>query len=426
MKYNNYLFAFFLLLIGVVAGKLLPDLNIFQQASIEETSTSCTDYTAKALYRCAMHPDFIQKQAGQCKLCGMNLSYDLNLLVPEFSQVGLNKEQAKWIGLKTRRLEKNKINQSTFEVYGKVVYDKRFAFKQVSRLPGIVEELYIKEVGEKVRKGQKIALVYSREIIAAIESLKFSTKSPSITRSAKNNLLNWNFSEAQIKQLIAQENYHKSVPIYAEAAGVVTSINVKKGDFLANAHMGHLTPLFELHKPNQFELEIAIPESAMMVMEVGKQATYTFPFSEKIYHAQIRKIMPSIKAGTSTGTIVLHPHATPLGLKEGMQVIAKIKQESDSANTFDVPKSAVLWAGEESGVYIVKGPAEHFTFEWINVKIIGESGMDYSIFSKKLHSGLDLVIEGSNRLDGIAQLKGKRSMFNTVDKAIEPSTFVIK
>jgi Cu(I)/Ag(I) efflux system membrane fusion protein len=52
-------------------------------------------------------------------------------------------------------------------LYGKVQADERLLQSQVAHVPGRIEKLLVNFTGERVQKGQTLALLYSPELVTA-------------------------------------------------------------------------------------------------------------------------------------------------------------------------------------------------------------------------------------------------------------------
>jgi Cu(I)/Ag(I) efflux system membrane fusion protein len=76
-----------------------------------------------------------------------------------------------------------------------------------------------------------------------------------------------------------------------------------------------------------------------------------------------------------------------------------------------VPKSAVLWTGERSVVYVKKPNTEQPTFEFRQV-VLGPRVGDQYVVKAGLESGEEVVTNGNFKIDSAAQLAGKASMMN--------------
>ena len=76
-----------------------------------------------------------------------------------------------------------------------------------------------------------------------------------------------------------------------------------------------------------------------------------------------------------------------------------------------VPKSAVLWTGKTSVVYLKKQGTEKATFEFRQITIGDGVGDNFEVLSG-LQNGDEVVTKGSYTIDAAAQLEGKTSMMN--------------
>ena len=103
-----------------------------------------------------------------------------------------------------------------------------------------------------------------------------------------------------------------------------------------------------------------------------------------------------------------------------MFVTAKVKNESENSKSISIPKSAVMWTGERSLVYL-KTSNHPPTFEMREVKLGAENGNKYSILSG-LQKGDEIVTNGTFTVDAAAQLQGKKSMMTSENNLLELST----
>src|SRR5690606_31250235 len=92
-------------------------------------------------------------------------------------------------------------------------------------------------------------------------------------------------------------------------------------------------------------------------------------------------------------------------LKPGMFVTGILEIPVQEEGQLNVPKSAVLWTGERSIVYV----KEHGGFKLRNVVLGPELGGAYMI-AQGLNPGEEIVVNGTFTVDAAAQLAGKPSM----------------
>ena len=80
-------------------------------------------------------------------------------------------------------------------------------------------------------------------------------------------------------------------------------------------------------------------------------------------------------------------------------------------NDIVIPKSAVLWTGKRSVVY-VKEPMKGMTAFAMRQVILGPSLPDGFVILGGLSRGEEIVVNGTFAVDASAQLAGKPSMMN--------------
>lgn len=98
-------------------------------------------------------------------------------------------------------------------------------------------------------------------------------------------------------------------------------------------------------------------------------------------------------------------------MKPGMFAEGVISSQSDQEQQLLVPRSAVLWTGERSIVFVDVSTAETPAFEAREVVLGKRAGNEYVIESG-LEVGERVVSNGTFKVDAAAQLSDKLSMMN--------------
>ena len=154
------------LIVGLFLGWLF-----FSGSGSAEEAQPTHDHKASAgkeqTWTCSMHPQIKQPEPGNCPICGMELipleesggSENPNVL--EMTETAV-----KIAGVQTSKIERRKPVKEIM-LDGKVKPDERRVFSQIAHIPGRIEELYVNFTGEKVNKGEKLASVYSEELVTA-------------------------------------------------------------------------------------------------------------------------------------------------------------------------------------------------------------------------------------------------------------------
>jgi multidrug efflux pump subunit AcrA (membrane-fusion protein) len=112
-------------------------------------------------------------------------------------------------------------------VQGIVTYDTRYTYTIPARIGGRLEKVYIKYAYQPVRKGQKIAEIYSPELLTAQRELLYLVQHDAantlLIESAKNKLYLLGASQQQVDNLIKQQKLSNTFTIYSPYDGYVVS-----------------------------------------------------------------------------------------------------------------------------------------------------------------------------------------------------------
>jgi multidrug efflux pump subunit AcrA (membrane-fusion protein) len=113
------------------------------------------------------------------------------------------------------------------EAQGIVTYDTRTIFSIPSRIGGRLEKVYLKYPFQPVKRGQKVAEIYSPELLTAQRELLFlienDSQNESLIIGAKERLKLLGASGAQINALIQRKETQNTFAIYSPGDGYVVS-----------------------------------------------------------------------------------------------------------------------------------------------------------------------------------------------------------
>jgi membrane fusion protein, copper/silver efflux system len=184
-------------------------------------------------YICPMHPTVVSDRASTCPVCGM----DLVRKARPGEEVEITEDLARLIkspnevvvaSIKTVKAEYKSV-AATVQAQGVVTYDTRYVYNIPARIGGRLEKVYLKYPFQSVRKGQKVADIYSPELLTAQRELLYLTENDKnneeLIRSAKNKLLLLGASENQVNEIIARKEAVYTFSIFSGYDGYVISIN---------------------------------------------------------------------------------------------------------------------------------------------------------------------------------------------------------
>ncbi|MEL6853368.1 MAG: efflux RND transporter periplasmic adaptor subunit, partial [Bacteroidota bacterium] len=366
----------------------------------------------ESVYTCSMHPQIRQGEPGQCPLCGMDLTPAAaggGQLEPV--RLEMSPEAVALARIQTSKVEAGgQLPTKPIDLNGTVRMDESRLFSQVSHLAGRVERLYLNTTGARIYQGQKIAKVYAPELVAAqkelLEAISLQRTMPELYEAAKEKLRQWKLSDEQILEVERSAKLIQNVDIFAENSGVVMQRKVSVGDYVKAGQV-----LFEAANLRRLWVEFEAYEQDLGFLKVGDQIT--FSLEGKSYARPITYIDPAIGARTRVAKVRVEI-SNPTGkLRPEMlvrgQALAKAVASPESQLV--IPRTAVMWTGKQSLVYVKVPDRDIPTFEARKVDLGESLGDQYQILAG-LVAGEEVVTYGTFTVDAAAQLNNRYSMMN--------------
>ena len=407
------------LMIGLGGGYVLfGNKNQMVDHSAHQHNNEATSSSDSAEeWICSMHPQIRQNEPGLCPICEMDLipaggneSDDPLVLQMTESAVQLANIQTTIVG--NRNIKGGNAGK-TIQLSGKVQADERLASSQVAHVPGRIEKLYVTFTGEQVSEGQKLADIYSPDLIAAqrelLEALKLQSINPNLLEAARNKLRFWKISNNTISNIETSGSVQETFPLFAAESGVVTNRRVSVGDYLKQGE-----PLFDLMNLRKVWVLFDAYEDDLANVKVGSRIEFTTPtFPNKTFKTRITFIDPLINPKTRTASIRTEVNNSSGQLKPEMFVNGTLKVSSNTKgkSKISVPKTSVMWTGKRSVVYVKVPDAEVPSFQYREIEIGERLGDSYQVVSG-LENGEEVVTYGSFTIDAAAQLNNQASMMN--------------
>ena len=370
------------------------------------------------VWTCSMHPQIRQDGPGQCPICGM----DLIPVATGAETVGIDEVQMSEVAMKLAdiRTVEAQMATPTKEIYlpGKVQADERRISAITARFPGRIERLYVNFTGEEVQKGERLASVYSPELIQAqkelLEAAKYRETNPSFYEAAINKLKLWNLTDQQIQNILETGQVKYNFDIYATQSGTVVEKRVNEGGYISEGQ-----PLFDIANLGQLWVLFDAYQNDLPWIERGDQIRFTVPaVPGEVFEARVTFIDPIINPQTRVASVRTEVVNKGGKLKPEMFAQGILESELDNQGpALVIPKSAVLWTGKHAVVYVKDPTFVQPTFEYREILLGPEAGDAY-VVAEGLQPGEEVVANGVFKVDAAAQLEGKRSMMNPL--ATEP------
>ena len=271
--------------------------------------------------------------------------------------------------------------------------------------------------GEEVRAGQTLATIYSPELFTAQQELlqAINMQQPQLVQAAREKLLLWNMTAAQIDEIQKSGKASPMVEIKSNTSGIVTAKRVNRGDYIFQGAV-----LFDIANLSRVWAMFDAFEVDLPFLNKGDRVEFTLPaFPGKQFTGKISFVDPIINATTRTARVRVDVANPGLELKPEMYATAKVDAPlKNYKNMIVVPQTAVLWTGKRSIVYVRQPDTSMPTFQMREVELGPALGGAYVVI-KGLSDGEEIVTDGVFSIDASAQLEGKVSMMN--EKSAKPS-----
>ena len=407
MKQNIYIITAF------TTGIIISYLLFGSRYSVGLVNESKEDKIIRnEIWTCSMHPSIRKSEQGDCPICGMDLiladtKSNENPLVFEMSN-----DAVKIANIETSRIGIAELEKyEGGKIFGKIKANETTTASLVTHIEGRIEKLYVTYVGEKVREGQRIATIYSAKLITAqkelIEANKVREVNPKLFEATLNKLKYWKITDEQINKVLEKNKIMETFDIFADHSGVVVSKLVSVSDRLMEGEA-----LFSVQDLTKVWVVFDVYEHQISRVKIGDEIRFKVASDpNQVFDAFVSFIDPTINPKTRTMSIRLEVNNRKGKLKPEMFVEGFLNVENKREATLIVPKTAVLWTGNRSVVYLSIENQKVPTFEFREVEIGKTIGESYQIISG-LKLGDEVVTKGAFVIDASAQLNNQNSMMN--------------
>jgi membrane fusion protein, copper/silver efflux system len=411
MKTNKFtiIIALATLLFGLLIGWLVfggspEESHEGHDHAMEETGEAET-------WTCSMHPSVRQSEPGDCPICGMDLipledeqDESIDPMAIKMSETAMQLANVRTAKVGSAEPFK------TVRLNGKVETDERRIASQSSHIPGRIEKLMVSFTGEIVQKGQVIASVYSPDMVTAQEELfeaaKIKETQPQLFNAAKEKLKNWKLSESQVEQILQAVEPKEQFDVLADVSGYVISRKVNLGDYISRGGT-----IYEIADLSRIWVLFDVYEQDMPWVKKGDKVTFTVQsLPGETFRGTISYLDPVIDPKTRVAKARVEMANNGLRLKPEMFASGKVEAKlSARAGNLSVPKTAVMWTGKRSVVY-VKSTTEKGVNFLLREVTLGPALGDSYLVESGLDEGEEIAVSGTFSIDAAVQLAGKPSM----------------
>jgi Cu(I)/Ag(I) efflux system membrane fusion protein len=406
------------LVIGLLLGWLIfgGSGNITTEEHQHELNSDLV--SGETIWTCSMHPQIRQNEPGDCPICGMELIPIEDEQNDEIdpAAISMSPTAMQLANVQTAVVGSTK-PVKVVRLDGKVQEDERLVYSQSSHIPGRIEELMVNFTGDYVQKGQVIASIYSPDLVTAQEELleaqKIKDSQPQLFEAAKDKLRNWKLSESQIEQILSSKNVKETFEVQADVSGYVTQKKVNTGDYIKRGEA-----VYEIADLSKVWILFDVYESDMAWVKKGDKVTFTVEsLPGETFEGTIDFLDPVINPKTRVAKARVVKSNTELKLKPEMFVSGKVEANLTQTDAVVIPKTAVMWTGKRSVVYVKNETEKGINFKMREVTLGPALGESY-IIENGLQTGEEIAVNGTFSIDAAAQLAGKPSMMSPESGAV--------
>lgn len=361
--------------------------------SSEQKKEGAAAKNKQQTFTCPMHPQVIKNEMGTCPICGMDLvpfeknSSDIGLKIDEKRQALAN--------ITTVIIGENSLSNAK-QLNGRLTVNPEQSSYISSRIAGRIEQLYIRETGVKVNKGQPLYKIYSEQLatlqqeylmaIAQEKQFKGDKIERQIVAAAKQKLLLYGQSEAQLQQLVRTQKKDPYVVFYAPESGVVAELSVTQGQYVSEG-----APIVRLEGYGQLWVDADVyPAEASKIKMGQKVKVVVAGWEDQPQEMVISFIAPSLQTGTQLtqirGSIPNLNHQW----QPGLQVNVFLPSGSQG-NVLTLPVDAIIRDGKGMHVW-VKMAKDSFEPRLVKTGVENDSQVE---ITEGLKNGDQVVVTGA-------------------------------
>ena len=353
---------------------------------------------ATSLYVCPMHPHIQQGEPGNCPICGMDLVLQRE---QKTAQVKVNGAMQQALAIRTEAAAPRTLWRF-IETFAQVQYAEDAIHHSHIRAEGWIEQLYVRNLGQRVNAGDKLFSYYAPDLLVAqddyLQALSVSKqngeRSASLVKRAETRLRLLGLTDKDIAQLQQSRQSQYQITVYAHQDGVVTMLNVRDGMYIRPGDT-----LMEITGLSRVWLLADVAEAQQSWLFSGMSAEVDIPSQHvQAIDAKVDYIYPALDAQSRSSKVRLTLDNTKQLLKPNMLLPVRL-YGGPLKDVLTVPRDAVLLNGNSSRVVVQNG--DNFSVRTITT---GNSAQGYVEVLSGLHEGELVVVSGQFLLDAEASL----------------------
>ncbi len=348
--------------------------------------------TATVQYYCPMHPAVVQDAPGECPICGMTLvprqsggaapeaddaapAHDAAAPaaattphddgVPGLVSVTLPPERVQLMGIRTATVSRETLGAGLRAV-GYVAPNEAGIVQVHTRFSGWIQELRVARTGERVRRGDVLATIYSPALLTTQQEFLNARRythpdhdgaapddtnahvQTSLVEGARRRLELFGLAPEDVRTLERSGTPLQAVPVRAPRDGYVVDKAAQQGGYVEPE-----TTLFQIADLSTVWVLAEVYESELARLRVGAEATLSLTaYPSESFSGTVDYVYPTLDAATRTVRVrVVFPNPD-LRLRPGMY--GDVLLALPATDALVVPRDAVVDTGELTYVFVAR------------------------------------------------------------------------
>ena len=383
------------------------------------------------VWTCSMHPQIRQHEPGECPICGMDLiPAGASSASGSDDRVVLSERAQRLARLRTEPVRRQRDASAEVRVLGRVETDESTRRAVTSWVGGRIDRLQVRTTGEQVRKGQRIATLFSPEVfaaqadlIAAREQLRTlsdaSSPAASAARAAleaaRTRLSLLGLPDDEIARREAAEAPSRTVDIRSPFAGTVIERLATEGAYVETG-----APLYRIADLGQLWIQLDAYADDLPRIAVGQEvAVQVEALPGASFDGRVAFVDPTVDPQRRTARVRVEVDNPDGSLRPGMFAEATVFTGVDEGDApLVVPDSAPLFTGRRAVVYVESMREGELGYTPRTVRLGPRLGDVYPVVAG-LTEGERVVTRGAFALDADLQIRGGDSMMSRPDDTME-------
>ncbi|MEJ5962991.1 efflux RND transporter periplasmic adaptor subunit [Pedobacter immunditicola] len=290
-------------------------------------------------------------------------------------------------------------------VLGTANFDQQKISVITSRIPGRLDELFVRNPQQYVKKGQPLYAIYSEELQAykeelitahqaRAESSGLEASFDTLIAAARRKLMLLGLTNVQIAQLEKNKLASPLINFYSPVSGTLTELDVSEGQYVEEG-----TALFRIADISQLWIEAQMYPSELRWL--NSKTTFMAEFDT--FPGEMFKVVPvfdnpALEADSKISLVRFKVDNSSLKLKPGMMAYINIRR--GEKKTLVIPKSSIV-VGEMITAWVKTGNGK---FENRIIKLGIQNKKEVEVLSG-LKEGELIVTNGAYLLNSALVLK---------------------